>query len=157
MNEIIKQRVTAKIDGEFVVFLIGMRINTWWKPHKWLPVMFAMRRMLKELQVNPESGLLSEQTWLGRTTLTIQYWRSFEQLEAYAKDKNQAHFPEWVRFNKLVSHSGDVGIWHETYLCQSENCESIYNNMPRFGLAKAGDYLSITPESLTAKHRLNKM
>ncbi|MGL6117003.1 DUF4188 domain-containing protein [Plesiomonas sp.] len=157
MSKIIQQRMTAMIEGEFVVFLIGMRINTWWKLHKWVPIMFAMRRMLKELHANSESGLLSEQTWLGRTTLTVQYWRSFEQLEAYARDKNQAHFPEWVRFNQLVSHGGDVGIWHETYLCQSENCEAIYNNMPRFGLAKAGDYLPITPKLLTAKQRLNKI
>ena len=32
----------------------------------------------------------------------------------------------------------DVGIFHETYLVQEGQHECLYNNMPRFGLAKAG-------------------
>ena len=36
MAGIISKRVTAKIEGDFVVFLIGMRINRFWKPWKWL-------------------------------------------------------------------------------------------------------------------------
>ena len=51
-------RYTAAIDGDFVVFLIGMRINRPWKPHKWLPVMVAMPRMLRWLDEHPEAGLL---------------------------------------------------------------------------------------------------
>ena len=43
------ERVCAQIDGDFVVFIIGMRINKIWKVHKWLPVFFGMPRMLKEL------------------------------------------------------------------------------------------------------------
>ena len=35
-------------DG-LVVFLIGMRINKWWKIHQWLPVFLAMPKMIKEL------------------------------------------------------------------------------------------------------------
>jgi hypothetical protein len=41
MNRIVKERVTARIDGEIVVFLIGMRINRFWKVHKWWPVAAA--------------------------------------------------------------------------------------------------------------------
>jgi len=41
MASIVDRRVTVKIEGDFVVFLIGMRINKLWKPHKWLP---AIRR-----------------------------------------------------------------------------------------------------------------
>ena len=58
MADIRAERVTADVDGEFVVFLIGMRINRLWKIHKWLPVARAMGRMLKEVQANPESGFL---------------------------------------------------------------------------------------------------
>ena len=50
MAKIVPQRMTAEMDGEFVVFLIGMRINKPWKLHKWLPVLFAMPRMIKELE-----------------------------------------------------------------------------------------------------------
>ena len=43
------ERVRAQIDGDVVVFIIGMRINKIWKVHKRLPVFFGMPRMLKEL------------------------------------------------------------------------------------------------------------
>lgn len=108
--------MTADVDGEFVVFLIGMRINKLWKIHKWLPVVMAMPRMLKELYANPELGFLSQESWFGRTTIMVQYWRSFDQLEAYAKNKNANHLPAWVDFNKSITSNGDVGIWHEIYL-----------------------------------------
>ena len=49
MTRIHKGRWTAEIEGDFVVFLIGMRVNKPWKVHKWLPVFLAMPRMLKEL------------------------------------------------------------------------------------------------------------
>ena len=49
---------TAEIDGEFVVFLIGMRINKPWQVHRWWPVFRAMRPMIKEVLSNPESGCL---------------------------------------------------------------------------------------------------
>ena len=46
---ILADRLTAHLEGEFVVFLIGMRVNRLWKIHKWLPVILAMPRMIKEL------------------------------------------------------------------------------------------------------------
>jgi hypothetical protein len=30
-----REPVSASLDGEFVLFLIGMRINLLWKVHKW--------------------------------------------------------------------------------------------------------------------------
>ena len=59
MAKINDTRMTALIEGDFVVFLIGMRINKPWKLHKWLPVFFGMPRMLKELQRDPASGFNS--------------------------------------------------------------------------------------------------
>jgi hypothetical protein len=38
MADVIPQRMSAQVEGDFVVFLIGMRINKPWKLHKWLPV-----------------------------------------------------------------------------------------------------------------------
>ena len=87
MAKVIGARMTAKIEGEFVVFLIGMRINKPWKLHKWLPVFLAMPKMLKELEAHPESGFLGH-TRLGGAI--VQYWRSFEHLEAYARAKDKA-------------------------------------------------------------------
>ena len=45
MAEIIAQRMAAEMEGDFVVFLIGMRINKLWKVHKWLPVFLAMPKI----------------------------------------------------------------------------------------------------------------
>ena len=77
MTQITPHRMTATIDGDFVVFLIGMRINKPWKVHKWLPVFLAMPRMLKELGQRPESGFLG--CTMGFPAI-VQHWRSFEQL-----------------------------------------------------------------------------
>ena len=131
-------RLTATMEGDFVVFLIGMRVNRPWKIHKWLPVVRAMPRMLRELAALPESGLLSYEMWFGRTTIMVQYWRSSEQLLAYASNRNAAHLPAWKAFNQSVGTNGDVGIWHETYKIAPGACETIYASMPAFGLGKAG-------------------
>ena len=56
MASIINKRMAAEIEGDFVVFLIGMRINKPWKLHRWLPVFMAMPKMLKELEQHPEMG-----------------------------------------------------------------------------------------------------
>ena len=56
MSRILAERMTAEVDGEVVVFLIGMRINSDWKLHKWLPIARAMPRMLRELEADPDSG-----------------------------------------------------------------------------------------------------
>ena len=52
------ERLTAHMEGEFVVFLIGMRINQPLLVHKWLPVILAMPKMIKELYTQPEHGFL---------------------------------------------------------------------------------------------------
>jgi hypothetical protein len=103
--------MTAVIEGEFVVFLIGMRINRLWKVHKWLPVFRAMPRMLRELSARPDSGLLGFRVHNGlREHMVVQYWRSFEHLERYARDPGRDHLPAWVAFNRSVGSNGDVGI-----------------------------------------------
>ena len=49
MATIFRGRYTGTIEGSFVVFLIGMRINDFRKVGEWLPVARAMRPMLEEL------------------------------------------------------------------------------------------------------------
>jgi hypothetical protein len=56
MPHVIPSRMTAEIDGDFVVFLIGMRVNKFWKIHKWLPVFLAMPRMLRERKRVPRAA-----------------------------------------------------------------------------------------------------
>jgi Domain of unknown function (DUF4188) len=133
-----KQRLTANLEGDFVVFLIGLRVNQPLKIHKWLPVFMAMPKMLPELYRQPELGFLHAESWFGRTTIMVQYWRSMDQLLAYAKMRDAAHLPAWQAFNKAVGTDGSVGIWHETYAVSPGCYENVYVNMPPFGLGRAG-------------------
>ena len=154
MARVIPERMCAQIDGDFVVFIIGMRINKPWKIHKWLPVFLAMPRMLKELENNPDAGLLGVQS-AGLTL--IQYWRSFEALEKYARSSDGQHWPAWVDFNKRMGRSrGDVGIWHETYLVKAGQYEAIYSGMPPRGLGKVSRLVPVRDHRETARGRVTQ-
>ncbi len=154
MATIRPERVTAEIDGEVVVFLIGMRINQLWKVHKWLPVMRAMSRMLREVEADPNSGFLGVERWGGNPSIMVQYWRSFEALESYATDKAREHLSAWAAFNRAVGSNGEVGIWHETYRVRRGDYECVYNNMPLFGLAKATQAVPATGRRESAPGRM---
>jgi hypothetical protein len=149
-----RERLTATLEGDFVVFLIGLRINNPLKVHKWLPVARAMPRMIQELGRQPELGFLHGETWFARTIIVVQYWRSMQQLLAYAKNRETAHLPAWQAFNKAVGTDGSVGIWHETYGVSQGAYESMYVNMPPFGLGKAGALHAATGGRSSAADRL---
>src|SRR6266700_2824366 len=110
MSKVVSGRQTAELEGGVVVFVIGMRLNQPWKVWEWWPVFMAMPRMLKEL---------------------------FEHLEAYARSKSHAHLPAWGEFNRRLAKTGSVGIFHETYVDGPGKSETLYANMPPFGLARA--------------------
>ena len=131
------QYVADPPGGEVVVFLIGMRVNRWRRVRSWWPVFTAMPRMVKELS-GSDRGLLGAHTyWSGRVFLVVQYWRSAAELGAYARDASLSHAPAWGAFNKDTAAGGDVGIFHETDLVPAAAVESLYGNMPEFGLAAA--------------------
>ena len=135
---IIKGRQQAHPEKPFALFLIGMRVNRLLAVNQWLPVVTAMPRMQIELAKKPDAGLLWQKNFRsGRTTLALQYWESGEKLFAYAHDRAGEHFPAWAAFNRRAKDNDAVGIWHETYLLNPEDCENIYRDMPRFGLGAA--------------------
>jgi hypothetical protein len=155
MGAINTERVTAELDGDFVVFRIGMRINRLWKVHEWLPVFRAMPKMIDELEADADSGLLGYDVNLGvRNHEVVQYWRSFEQLRRYALDPEARHAPSIPWANELMRESDAVGIWHETYLVRDGAYETVYNNMPARGLGKAGKLTPATGRRRTAAGRL---
>ena len=157
MARVRKERVAPHIEGDFVVFLIGMRINAFWKVHKWVPVFLAMPRMLRELSSRDDLGLLGFRgRWAGRNLEVIQYWRSFEQLHAYARHQNAEHLPAWARFNRTIADNGAVGIWHESFLVREGQYEAVYRNMPPYGLAAASAAVPATGRRKTAAGRLGR-
>ncbi len=131
-------RHTAGIQGDFVVFLIGARLNRLRAANRMRRVAGQMTQMQKALAQHPELGCLHTQNWFGRTTIAVQYWRDFDSLERFARDRDQPHLEPWREFNRLVRDSQDIGIWHETYLVAAGAHEAMYVNMPTFGLAAAG-------------------
>ncbi|ASN03844.1 DUF4188 domain-containing protein [Virgibacillus necropolis] len=147
-------RYTTENDQDIVIFIIGMRINKRRAIRKWVPVFLAMPGMIKELYQNQESlGFLSMESFFGlRTTAMISYWRSTDDLLAYSK--GQKHLTAWKNFNKKIGNSNAVGIYHETYVVPKGSYESIYGNMPLYGLGKATKHIPVTAETISAKKRL---
>ncbi len=153
MVRVSSERLAVEYEGELVIFLIGMRINKWWKVHKWLPALLAMPKMIKELEADPSSGFLGYNGLMGTTI--VQYWKSFDHLEAYARNQDKAHWPAWTDFNRRMKGSlGDVGIWHETYVISPGQFEAIYSGMPPFGLGKVGELVPASGNREAARQRM---
>lgn len=156
MKKTIDERICASIEGDFVIFLIGARLNKWWKLHRFIPVARSMSRMIKELEAKPELGMLHVESWGGNPSIMVQYWRSFEHLDQYASNRDAEHLPAWADFNRRIGSNGDIGIWHETYLVNADQYECIYNNMPEFGLARASSWVPAKGARQSARGRLGK-
>jgi hypothetical protein len=155
MSAVFPGRYTVHTEEPFVVFLIGMSINKPLAVRKWLPVLSAMPTMIAELYAHPERGMLANRTYISwPALLLVQYWRSFEHLEAFARNPNDLHLPAWRRFNQAVGKSGVVGVFHETYQVQPGQHEAVYVNMPRFGLANAFAHVPAVGRRATARRRL---
>jgi Domain of unknown function (DUF4188) len=153
MAEIRRGRFSAEIDGDFVVLLIGPRFNKPWL----LPQILGdlggrrrgMRAMLDELVAHPEKGLLGYR--MGFPTI-VQYWRSFDHLEAFARDPGDLHRPTWVEYFRRDPR-GRTGFWHETFLVRAGEYEAIYDDVPVAGLAAAGRPVPVDRSS-SARRRI---
>lgn len=155
MAKVVPGRFTAQTNEPFVVFLIGMRINKFLAFRKWIPTVMAMGPMLRSLYQHPEHGFLGAEMYYNlRGPVLIQYWRSFEDLEKFARDKSEPHLSAWRRYNKAIGSDGSVGIWHETYLVDAGKYEALYGNMPVFGLAAATKHVPAIGRRETARRRL---
>ncbi len=154
MTTIYPGKMAAEIEGEFVVLLIGARLHHPWMIHKWVPVAIAMRKMLRELEAHPESGFLGHESWGIFRPVLIQYWRSFDHLESYARSRDHHHWPAWVEYNRKMQGNKAMGIWHETYRIAPGMHEGIYTNMPAFGLARVTKVVPVGSRGETARARL---
>lgn len=151
-------RTTAAAEGDVTVLLIGMRINHFWAVHHWLPALLAMARMLRELAKNPERGLLSHVllTASPRTYYVVQYWDSKEKLYRYAHSPDMFHRRAWAAVNRKERKGevrGHVGLWHEAYVVPEGSYESIYGDMPAFGLAAAHGQVPLERRGRRAQDR----
>jgi hypothetical protein len=114
MAQIIKGRKFANVQGDFVVFLIGMRVNNWLMIHKWFPVAMAMPKMIKScIKIHKADSWARIAGWQDNNIRAVL--EIIRTSEAYAKNKDMEHFPAWKAFNLKARQSGVVGVWHETY------------------------------------------
>ena len=146
------RRMKAEIDGDFLVVLIGASPSKLHLVRSLIDLggRRGMTHMLDYLVAHPEKGLLGYQMGL---PVIVQYWRSFEHLEAFARDADDPHLAVWRNYWRRVGNSGRTGIWHETYLVRAGEYEAIYGNMRPFGLGKASRLVPIS-ESSSARRRL---
>ncbi|MBV9830333.1 MAG: DUF4188 domain-containing protein [Marmoricola sp.] len=154
MSEVNQGRWAARLDGDFVVFIIGTRVD-WRHPIRWfrdVGGIMGMPYMLSELEKHPEHGLLGYQSF---GLANVQYWRSFEDLERWAADPVLPHKPALQKYWKRVGRSPRSGIWHETFLVRDGEYEAIYGNMPPRGLGKAAELVPLAQDS-TAGGRLRR-
>jgi hypothetical protein len=153
MGGLAGRRMTAEIESDFVVFLIGARLSKRHPLRSFIDLggRRGMKHMLDYLVAHPEKGLLAYE--MGIPTI-VQYWRSFEQLEAFAKDEDDPHLAAWRSYWRRVGRSDRTGIWHETFLVKAGQYEAVYGNMPPRGLGRAGRVVPVS-ESSSARGRIS--
>lgn len=157
--------LTHAFEGDLVIFHIGMTVHKPHRPDLWGPVFAAMPAMLRELERNKSAhergeaddlGFLGAQSMFGGTgPWVVQYWKSIEQLYAYAAMSERTHVPAWKRFNRTArEHPGAVGIWHETYAVPADGIETFYGNGGVVGLGKLTGTVPLMARGRTARERL---
>ncbi len=156
MSEIHSESMTTWIEAPFVVLLIGIRLNRPWKVHRLWEARRAMKGLLAELEASREHGLLHYESFRGNPSLIVQYWRSWEHLETWAREPKGNHRSVWVDYAKRIKPGGDVGVWHETYVVRPGDYECIYTNMPRFGLGAIGELIKTKGRTGRASNRMEQ-
>ncbi|MGA2664530.1 MAG: DUF4188 domain-containing protein [Nitrososphaerales archaeon] len=122
-----------------------MRIDKPWVLGRWIPAFAAMPRMLRSLADRPEKGSLGGHAFVyWRSVAMVRYRRSFEEPEGFARGRSEPRVAARCRFDRAVGSDGSVGAWHEACLVQPQPHESVYVNVPRFGLAEATDRVPAT-------------
>ena len=152
MARLVPGKQTAVREDGIVVFLIGARIHRWWLLPLALPIIARMPAMIRELTADPALGLLGVQP-LGLGGM-VQYWRSLDHLLAYAEAPDHVHRPTARAFFRKVFRNEAVGVWHETYVVPAGSYETLYVNMPRFGLGTCSELAPAVGERGTSRQRL---
>lgn len=139
-------RMTAELDGGFVIYINGMRLNKLRAVHKYLLAGLKAAQMFKELEQDPDSGFLGYlPAYMSlRSGAAIQYWRSLEDIRRFAQDPDDLHVPAWKWYNETVGNNGELGFWAELYVIDEGNYETFYRNMYPVGLGEFGEFVPMS-------------
>ncbi|HEX2054192.1 MAG TPA: DUF4188 domain-containing protein [Actinomycetota bacterium] len=134
---------------DLVVIYLGMRVNS---PRGLKTLMkFAPPLMNKALTPTPDGLLLHENltySLLPPHAGFRQYWRDFDSLERWAR--SGIHREWWKRF---LANPAGTGFWHETY-ARGRDIESMYIDMPGFGLGKFAPTVQARGSMFSARQRV---
>lgn len=158
-------RVTHAYDGPLALFLIGLRIHKPWHLRTARAAALPMQGMIVELEANraaadrgeaEDLGYLASRTTVGLTGVTmIQWWRSVEDIYAYANAGDRRHRPAWVEFYRVAKERPDVAtLWHETYDLTGRGVESAYAGPKPFGLASLAGVVPMGRRGEVARARM---
>ena len=154
-SEVRTGRYVVENDRDVVVFLIGIRFNGVNGIVNAVRTFFRMPAMLEEIMGDPEIGCLSMRYGLtARSATIVQYWRSFEDLERYARSDRFRHRGAWGWYNRLGRTARGAGIWHETFRVSAGAYEGIGANIPPAGIAAAMGSTPVDPPRQSARKRL---
>ncbi len=150
-------RWMARRTEPFAVFLFGMRLNQLRGLARFMWGRRVLRRVLADLEAHPGRGFLAGQVYRARRTLiAVQYWESFDALDAYARDHGLPHRRAWQRYLREALDDPAMGLWHETYLAEPGTWEGVYLNMPPWGLGAGTDLLEMRATKDSARERLHQ-
>jgi Domain of unknown function (DUF4188) len=150
-------RWMARREEPFAVFVFGMRLNRLRGLPRFLWGLRVLRRVLRDLDDHPERGFLAGHVYrAGRTLVAVQYWESFDALDAWARDHRLPHRKPWQRYLREARNDGAMGLWHETYLASPGNWEGVYLNMPPWGLAAGVEAVEMQATKGSARERLRE-
>jgi len=147
----------ADIDGDFVVFVIDIRLDPVWKLHDALPV-FLVPRMRQELSNRHETGLPGHWTRWGARN--VEGFTTGVRLRIYmctpaVYGQGAEHLPAWTDFNRRIGDRGSVGIGYATYRVESGLYEAVYRNLPSYKRAEASSVVPSIGRHRTVARRLS--
>jgi len=87
--------------------------------------------------------------------MMVQYWRSQEHLNKWAKSALRAHLKPMIESRKHISQGNIYGFWHESYHIHAGEYDTVYSNMSRVLFGKVGDIYPLTGKLRTAAGRAN--
>ena len=150
-------RWMARREEPFAVFLFGVRLNRVAGLRRYLWALGVLRRVLADLEAHPERGFLAGGVYRsGRTLVAVQYWDSFDALDAWARDHRLPHRTPWQRYLSEALGDEAMGLWHETYLASPGSWEGVYVNLPPWGLGAGARLVEMRSTSGSARDRLRE-
>ncbi|NWF68636.1 MAG: DUF4188 domain-containing protein [Chloroflexi bacterium] len=158
MTAVIREKYTVQLDEARILFLVGGHANNVFAFWDWFWVARAFLNLIRYLRKHPDTGFLSGHLYLRVFPFGMMlqsYWRSFDDLEHFARAKNQPHLQAWTRYMQHTMKHGHMAIWHETYHIEPGKFEAVYGNSAPYGLAKNATVVLTHGRQHNARGRMN--